>query len=255
MTSSTFDVAVCCSSNSAQTLAQEPRIFDRYHRLGGEFLTSSICLSVKGRTSCRATANAPISLSSFSIGTPRTVLTRQVRRPQRTLASVFLCAPALPQIGGVNQLFGRDVRPKSVSVGAGNAVNGLGFGERWWQIMHGHELQSVALPAMDGPHLASQMRTAFSSMVANTGCRSPGELEMTWSTSDVAVCCSSASVSSTVRSVRSVVRWRSSLSNRAFSMAITAWAAKFLTSSICFSVKGRTSWRESSESSDQFVVV
>ena len=45
---------------------------------------------------------------------------------------------------------------------------------------------------------------------------------MTWSTSDVAVCCSSASVRSAVRSVRSVVRWRSSLSSRAFSMAMTA---------------------------------
>ncbi len=44
---------------------------------------------------------------------------------------------------------------------------------------------------------------------------------MTWSTSDVAVCCSSDSV-------RSVVRWRSSLSSRVFSMAMTAWAAKFL---------------------------
>ena len=44
---------------------------------------------------------------------------------------------------------------------------------------------------------------------------------MTRSTSDVAVCCSSASV-------RSSVRWRSSLSSRVFSMAMTAWAAKFL---------------------------
>ena len=42
---------------------------------------------------------------------------------------------------------------------------------------------------------------------------------MTCSTSDVAVCCSSDS--------KVVVRWRSSLSSRAFSMAITAWAAKF----------------------------
>ena len=31
---------------------------------------------------------------------------------------------------------------------------------------------------------------------------------------------------------------RSSLSSRAFSMAMTAWAAKFVTSSICLSVKG-----------------
>ena len=113
------------------------------------------------------------------------------------------------------------------------------------------------------------MRVAFSSMVWNTGSRSPGELEMTLSTSEVAVCCSSDSASSRMRVctcsaaarfdsdhgligegrdqldllVVSSVRWRSSLSSRAFSMAITAWAAKLLTSSICLSVNGCTSWR------------
>ena len=55
----------------------------------------------------------------------------------------------------------------------------------------------------------------------NTGSSSPGELEMTCSTSLVAVCCSSASV-------RSSVRWRSSLSRRVFSMAMTACAANVL---------------------------
>ena len=35
------------------------------------------------------------------------------------------------------------------------------------------------------------MRVAFSSMASNTGSSSPGELEMTFSTSEVAVCCSS----------------------------------------------------------------
>ena len=59
---------------------------------------------------------------------------------------------------------------------------------------------------------------------------------MTCSTSEVAVCCSSASV-------RSVVRWRSSLSNRAFSMAMTAWAAKSLVNTISRSSKLRTSVR------------
>ena len=57
---------------------------------------------------------------------------------------------------------------------------------------------------------------------------------MTLSTSDVAVCCSSASE-------RSSVRWRSSLSSRVFSMAMTACAAKFDKSSICLSLNGRTS--------------
>ena len=63
------------------------------------------------------------------------------------------------------------------------------------------------------PNLASQMRVAFASMAWNTGSSSPGELEMTCSTSEVAVCCCSDS--------------RSSLSSRVFSMAMTAWAAKF----------------------------
>jgi hypothetical protein len=40
-------------------------------------------------------------------------------------------------------------------------------------------------------------------------------------------------------SERSSVRWRSSLSNRAFSMAMTAWLAKLLINSICLSVKVR----------------
>jgi hypothetical protein len=84
--------------------------------------------------------------------------------------------------------------------------------------------------------IASQMRTAFASMVENTGSSSPGEPEMTCSTSEVAVCCSKASL-------RSSVRCRSSLSRRVFSMAMTAWRAKFFTSSICLSVNGRTSWR------------
>ena len=94
--------------------------------------------------------------------------------------------------------------------------------------MRCHEVQGVAIPAMDISKLGVADADAFSSIVSNTGLRSPGELLMTWSTSEVAVCCSSASVRSAVRSVRSVVRWRSSLSSRAFSMAMTACAAKFV---------------------------
>ena len=71
------------------------------------------------------------------------------------------------------------------------------------------------------PNFASQIRTAFSSMASKTGSRFAGDELMTLSTSDVAVCCSSDSV-------RSSVRWRNSFSSRVFSMAMTAWAAKFL---------------------------
>ena len=50
---------------------------------------------------------------------------------------------------------------------------------------------------------------------------------MTCSTSDVAVCCSSASESSRVRAC-------TSSNSRTFSIAITAWSANVSASSICF---------------------
>ena len=60
--------------------------------------------------------------------------------------------------------------------------------------------------------------------VSSTAANRQVERLMTLSTSAVAVCCSE--------------RLRSSLSSRVFSMAMTACAAKFVTSSICFSVNG-----------------
>jgi len=79
------------------------------------------------------------------------------------------------------------------------------------------------------PNCASQIRVAFSRMALKTGSSSPGVLEITFKTDDVAVCCSSDSE-------RSSVRWRSSLSSRVFSMAMTAWAAKVFSSAICCSL-------------------
>src|SRR5262249_53587181 len=93
---------------------------------------------------------------------------------------------------------------------------------------------------------ASQRRVAFLSMDWNTGSSSPGELEITLKTSEVAVCCPSASL-------RSSVRWRSSLSRRVFSMAMTAWFAKFVTSSICLSVNGRNLLTEDTERANELV--
>ena len=75
------------------------------------------------------------------------------------------------------------------------------------------------------------MRVAFASIASNTGSSSPGELEMTFSTSEVAVCCSSASDSSRVRAC-------TSSNSRTFSIAITAWSAKVVASSICFVGEG-----------------
>src|SRR6516225_8576592 len=83
------------------------------------------------------------------------------------------------------------------------------------------------------PNLAPQIRTAFASTELNTGSNSPLDELITLSTSDVAVCCSSDSCSS-------LVRCCSASNSRTFSMAITAWSANVVTSSICLSVNGST---------------
>src|SRR5262245_49287306 len=56
------------------------------------------------------------------------------------------------------------------------------------------------------PKLASQMRVAFSNIAWKTGSSSPGELEMTFSTCEVAVCCSNAPASCLRASASSRVR-------------------------------------------------
>ena len=82
--------------------------------------------------------------------------------------------------------------------------------------------------------LAPQNRAALSATTSITGWRSVGELEMTRRISAVAVCCSSASVTSLALH---------SLNSRTFSMAITAWSAKVLSRAICLSEKGPASSR------------
>jgi hypothetical protein len=79
------------------------------------------------------------------------------------------------------------------------------------------------------PRGAPHRACAFSNIASKTGATSPGELLMTCNTSAVAVCCSSAS--------------RVTVSSRAFSIAMTACAAKFCNSAICLSENGRTSRR------------
>ena len=78
------------------------------------------------------------------------------------------------------------------------------------------------------PQAASQMRIALASIDWKTGSTCPGERLMTLSTSDVAVCCSSASLKLAVRAC-------TSRKAATFSMAITAWSAKVCSSAICLS--------------------
>src|SRR6516164_2602481 len=76
---------------------------------------------------------------------------------------------------------------------------------------------------------ARQRRAADSVSVSSTACRSKVERPMTLSMSAVAVCCCRDSVSSRVRAC-------TSSNSLTFSIAIAAWSAKVLTSSICLAV-------------------
>jgi hypothetical protein len=70
----------------------------------------------------------------------------------------------------------------------------------------GDDPERIAFTHRRDSNLAPQIRTAFASMVSNTGSSSPGEPEMTCSTPEVAACCSSASASFFFRSVLSARR-------------------------------------------------
>src|SRR5438552_2382804 len=84
---------------------------------------------------------------------------------------------------------------------------------------------------------ASQSPAIDSTKVLSTDLRSKVERLMTLSTSAVAVCCCSDCLSS--------------FNSRVFSMAMTAWLAKFETSATCLSVNGRTSWRSRGQEQKQ----
>src|SRR5215469_16400726 len=88
---------------------------------------------------------------------------------------------------------------------------------------------------------ASQRRTADSTNVSSTACKSNVERLITLSTSAVAVCCCNDS--------------RSSSSRRVFSMAMTAWLAKLVSNVICASVNGRTFLTIDDDHSNQFIVL
>ena len=85
-------------------------------------------------------------------------------------------------------------------------------------------------PEQRSPNLASHNRVAFSNIASKTGFNSSGEVEIICNTSEVAVCRSSDSE-------RSRVRACTSSNSRTFSIAITAWSAKVVTSSISCCVK------------------
>ena len=122
---------------------------------------------------------------------------------------------------GVNHRFGRyHATDRVVRAGTKRCVP-ASFDESRRRVMRGKQMQPLAVPAID----ISKLKV---------------ERLITFSTSAVAVCCCSNS--------------RSSLSSRVFSMAMTAWLAKLVTSAICLSVKGTNLLAVYGERTDQFVL-
>ena len=83
-------------------------------------------------------------------------------------------------------------------------------------------------PSNIEPNAAWQIRVAFESIAWNTGSSSPGEREMTCRTSEVAVCCSSASESWRLRAAFSFARSTTGLSgvepSRSSDLRLAIWS-------------------------------
>ena len=74
MTCKTLEVAVCCSRRLSK-FVEQPRVLDGDNCLGSEVLDQLDLLVGEGTNFLAVRGNAPISSSSFSIGTARNVRT------------------------------------------------------------------------------------------------------------------------------------------------------------------------------------
>src|SRR5262249_28320437 len=110
------------------------------------------------------------------------------------------------------------------------------FAECRHRILQGDRLEHVAVESVQNAKISLANARCILEHGLEHRLQLPGEELMTCSTSEVAVCRSSDSVKSRVRAC-------TSSNSRAFSIAITAWSAKVLSSVICFSVNGLTSKR------------
>ena len=225
MTCNTSAVAVCCSSASRVSVIS--RAFSiAMTACAAKFCNSAICLSVNGRTSWRSATISPSSASSLRSGTDSSVRTP----PSSTDAARLPGASIAAMIGDVDEAFAAQATAGRRRVGPARSACAATLGERLRHAAHRDRAEMLAVIEYQARRARPRTELcAFSRIASNTGARSPGEELMTCSTSAVAVCCSSAS--------------RVSVISRAFSIAMTACAAKFCNSAICLSVNGRTSWR------------
>ena len=182
--------------------------------------SSKICASVNGRTSCRATAIAPITRPSSNIGTARVLRLWMVcaidcaYSASDCASSMWTTAPS------------RTARPCMIArvgrVGNIRWTNSIPSGLTWLWAARCRSSPSYRETMLVVP---SHNRIALLAIASNTGWVSVGDWLMTRRISLVAVCWSSAVVKSRL------LAW-SSVNSRTFSMAMTAWSAKVWSSSI-----------------------
>ena len=188
MTLSTSAVAVCCCSDSRSSLSS--RAFSiAITACAAKFFTSSICLSVKGRTSLRIDHDHTDCLTLLkhrhSDQRPDTANIGR-SHSQRITSELFL--QACPGCG-------RPSRDRMARTSECRLRGGAAF--RCATARHkpvaDRRASTFRYPSPStshiAPKLASHSSTPFASIVSNTGRNSPAELLITFSTSAVAVCC------------------------------------------------------------------
>ena len=188
--------------------------------------TSSICLSENGWP--------PPGDGITPIGSPRVASARRARSDRRSTLARRDVFGVLRDVGDVVT-----IRPRITRAGQCRAGSDREYPPIRLQGVRGPVV--VRDQVISPPSYGTRMPVAPHRLRA-LGDRVEHRLEVGRRAGDhpqdlaVAVCCSSASVSSRFRA-------SSSVNSRTFSMAMTAWSAKVFASSICLSVNGCTSLR------------
>ena len=215
MTLSTSAVAVCCSERFAQ-LVEQPRVLDGDDGLGGEVLDQLDLLVGEGPNLLAIDNESANQARSPSALAQRAAFgARQLDTSDGQWIAVELSSSADRESTTVATGMGDRCDADRASVEQSGLLSMDSVNARW----RVREAANEAEPppsARQIPNLASQIRVAFSSMALKTGSKLAGRA------ADDLQHLRGRGLLLEARSCA-----RSSLSSRVFSMAMTAWAAKF----------------------------